>query len=175
MERAWVFETLAVTVAEVDFLDPALAGEPDARERGVRVELRPVEAVTDGSIYVSPTVTMRPAVCRIDLLESRPGAADRMHWHPVMAAGEPGDRLFDRTMPTDPLAWLADRLRHVHGLLEQAGVEDVSRHHADATAIAAEADDIVAAARVGLARVREPWPVVRRDHRGMAATRPQQA
>jgi len=45
MEQAWVFSTLAVTVTTVDFLDPAVAGEPDARERGVRVEVRPVSPV----------------------------------------------------------------------------------------------------------------------------------
>ena len=37
MERLWTFDRLAVTMRRVDFLDPALAGQPGARERGVRV------------------------------------------------------------------------------------------------------------------------------------------
>src|SRR6187402_1645793 len=41
MERSWTFDRLAVTMRRVDFLDPALAGQPDARERGVRVEIKP--------------------------------------------------------------------------------------------------------------------------------------
>lgn len=167
MERMWVFETLAVTVARIDFLDPALAGEPEARERGVRVELRPTSPVASGSVYVSPTVTLQPAVCRIDLLESAPGAADRMHWHPVMDAGEPGDRVFDVATPADPLTWLGDRLRHVQDLLEQAGV-DVEAHAADTDAVKHASEEVVAAARDGLRWAREPWPVVRRDERGMA-------
>jgi len=168
MEQAWVFTTLAVTVTTVDFLDPAVAGEPDARERGVRLEVRPVSSAPSGSIYVSPTVTLHPAVCRIDLLESAPGAADRMHWHPVMHAGEPGDRVFDVDMPTDPVRWLTERLTRVDELLEQAGV-DVRRHAGDLAAVGEASDGIAAVARDGLAWAREPWPDVRHDDRGMAS------
>jgi hypothetical protein len=167
MEQAWVFSTLAVTVTTVDFLDPAMAGEPDARERGVRVEVRPVSSVRSGSIYVSPTLTLHPAVCRIDLLESSPGAKDRMHWHPVMDAGEPGERVFDVDMPADPVRWLTERLCRVHELLEQAGA-DVTRHAADLAAVQDASAGIAAAASAGLAWAREPWPDVRHDERGMA-------
>jgi len=48
VERWWVFEQLTVSVARVDFLDPAVASEHDARERGVRVEVRPAASVTVG-------------------------------------------------------------------------------------------------------------------------------
>ncbi len=170
MEQAWVFETLAVTVAKVDFHDPALAEDPSQRERGVRVEVRPVRAVASGSVYVSPRVTMAPALCRIDLLESRPGAADRMHWHPVMSAGEPGDRVFEPDMPRDPLAWLGTRLLHLDLLLERAGLPDVGRHAVDTTAVAAHVDQILAAVRDGLQWARAPWPDVHHDARGMATT-----
>jgi hypothetical protein len=170
METAWLFDTLAVTVARIDFLDPVLASEPDTRERGVRVEIRPSATTHVGSIYVSPTVTLPPAVCRIDLLESAPGAADRMHWHPVMNAGEPGDRVFDAAIPADPLGWLAEHLADVRGLLNSAGVEDGERHTQSARRVAAHADEIVAAARSGLEWARRPWPEVRQDERGMAAT-----
>jgi hypothetical protein len=167
METAWVFETLAITVARIDFWDPALADDPHARERGVRVEVRPVEQVSGGSVYASPIVTMQPAVCRIDLLESRPGAADRMHWHPVMDAGEPCERVFDATIPSDPTGWLEHQLRHVEELLGGAGV-DVARHSRDVAAVADRSGEILASANEGLAWAREPWPVVRHDERGMA-------
>jgi len=169
--QLWVFDSLAVSVARVDFLDPELVGEPGARERGVRLEVRPVAAVTtgtSGSVYASPAVTLLPAVCRIDLLESAPGAADRMHWHPVMHAGEPGDRVFDTAMPADPLGWLASRLEALGEVLRRAGIGDEDRSGSDVAAVAGAAPDIVSAAREGLAWARRPWPVVRHDERGMA-------
>jgi len=151
MERTWIFDDLAITVARVDFLDPALAGEPDVRERGVRIEVRPLSSQSTGSVYASPTHTLEPAICRIDFLESAPGAADRMHWHPTMPDGEPGDRTFDADMPADPVGWLVS---YLHGL----GVDDVE----------ASAREIGAAVEGGLAWARTPWPDVEHDERGMA-------
>lgn len=167
-ERCWIFDTLAVIVERVDFLDPALAGQPDIRERGVRVELRPVQRGQNGSIYSSLALSLDPAVCRIDLLESAPGKADRMHWHPVMINGEPDDRVFDVAMPADPIGWLSARLRDVDSLLDQAGVTDRARHAGAVSAIAAESEEIVTAVRAGLDWARQPWPVVDRNERGMA-------
>ena len=173
MERAWLFETMCVTVFEVDFLDPALRFEPDARERGVRVELRPTSsAPTGGTVYASDPITLQPAICRIDLLESRPGAADRMHWHPVMRAGEPGDRTFDAALSADPLGWLTERLGNVTILLSGAGAEPAARHEIDAAAVAKMADEIVAAVSIGLENCRAPWPDVAHDERGMALAGP---
>lgn len=172
METAWLFGTLAVTVERIDFLDPAFAAEPDIRERGVRVELRPSASPHIGSIYASPTVTLQPAVCRIDLLESAPGAADRMHWHPTMDKGEPGDRVFDPAIPADPLGWLAGHLADVSGLLTLAGVDDVDRHTESARLVAENAAEILAAARSGLEWARSPWPEVTQDERGMATSQP---
>lgn len=167
-ERCWLFDTLAVTVARVDFLDPARSDAPDARERGVRVEIRPVEATGHGSIYASPAIGLGPAVCRIDLLESAPGAADRMHWHPVMVDGEPGRRTYDPAMRPDPAAWLGDRLHEVPALLERAGLPDLDRHRTAAYAIADASEEVVDTARSGMAWARAPWPEVRHDERGMA-------
>ena len=73
METAWIGDRLALVAADIDFLDPALVGSPDARERGVRLELRPVGQQHEGSVYASPAVRLAPAVVRIDLLESGPG------------------------------------------------------------------------------------------------------
>ena len=168
METAWLFDTLTVTLARVDFLDPELAAAPDTRERGVRVEIRPTELEHIGSVYASPQVTLAPAAFRIDLLESAPGAVDRMHWHPTMDGGEPGDRTFDDSIPADPLGWLADRLGEVTTLLQRAGVEDVTRHERSARDIADHRHEIVEAARTGLEWARAPWPEVTHDERGMA-------
>ena len=54
METAWIFGTLTVTVARIDFLDPAFASEPDTRERGVRIEIRPSASTHVDNIYASP-------------------------------------------------------------------------------------------------------------------------
>ena len=167
METAWLFDTLTVTLSRVDFLDPEFAAAPDTRERGIRIEIRPTVAEHTGSIYASPNLTLEPAVCRIDLLESAPGAADRMHWHPTMNAGEPGDRTFDDAIRVDPLGWLGERLSDVNSLLPE-GVRDLDRHNRAVRDIADHRDEIVEAARHGLEWAREPWPEVQHDERGMA-------
>jgi hypothetical protein len=169
MERVWLFEKLAVAVMRIDFVDPAVAQLPDARERGVRIEIRPVDVVAAGSVYASPAISLQPALCRIDLLESRPRAGDRMHWHPAMAQGEPDERVFDRELSDDPRGWVASRLRDIASLLPGDDAGD-GRHDADAAAIAAATDEIVAAIDAGLAWARGPWPVADHDERGMAPT-----
>jgi len=169
MERVWVFDRLAISVQQIDFIDPAVADQPDARERGVRIEVRPVATATDGSVYASWTRTIRPGICRIDFLESAPGAADRMHWHPDMRDGEPGSRTFDTAMPPDPVGWLTTFLRD--GLadhLSRAGLRGVD---GDLAAIREAADEVGTAVDAGLARTREPWPDVSHDERGMATVR----
>lgn len=173
MRVMFCFGQLAVSVEDVDFVDPARADEPDVRERGARVELRPVKAV-DGngtSIYASPTVTGGPALCRLDFLESAPHAADRMHWHPAMTRGEPERRTFDDALSADPIGWLRARLTDGAAFLRDAGVSDPGPYEADLAALAAGADDVVAQVERVLERARRPWPEVSgRDERGMATT-----
>jgi hypothetical protein len=168
MERAWLFQTLSVTVAEVDFHDPAFRDEPAARERGVRVEVRPTTSAMRGTMYVSAAITMQPAICRIDLLESRPGASDRMHWHPTMRSGEPGDRTFDAVLSADPIRWLSGQLRDLAGLLQNTDAEAADWHRVDADAVSGVADEIADAVRAVLETCRQPWPEVDHDERGMA-------
>jgi hypothetical protein len=171
MERIWLFDRIAIAVARIDFLDPAVAGKPDARERGVRIEVRPVESRLRGSIYVSSYQHLKPAICRIDFLESRPGAADRMHWHPSMGRGEPGERTFDDDMPRDPVGWLTAYLLDLSAFLVRAGVPDVEDMARDLNAVRAAADEIATVVEEGLAWARAtPWPDVQHDERGMAAT-----
>ncbi len=152
----------------MDFLDPALPGDPGDRERGARLEVRPLTTTYEGSAYAGATTTLAPAVCRIDLLESAPGAADRMHWHPTMHDGEPGERTFDPEVPADPTAWLAARLGDPASLL--TGVADPLREQLllDAAAIAAQAPAIARAAAESLEAARGPWPDVAHDERGLA-------
>ena len=168
MEQVWVWDQLAVSVARIDFLDPAVATEPDARERGVRIEVRRARSQVAGSLYSSSTTTLEPAVCRIDFLESAPGAADRMHWHPEMDAGEPCDRVFEPTMPPDPVAWLTAYLLDLGDNLRRSGVTDVESLATDLAGVAAESAVIGRAVADGLAWGREPWPEVAHDERGMA-------
>ncbi len=172
MERAWMFDTLSVTVAEVDFHDPGIWDGPDARERGVRVEIRPTTSAMQGTVYVSTTTTVQPAICRIDLLESCPGAADRMHWHPAMHSGEPGDRTFEAAMSADPITWLSEQLRNLDGLLQGTHAEVAAGHRVDSDAVSRVAGEIVDTVRAGLEACRMPWPEVEHDERGMAITNP---
>lgn len=158
MEIVWVFGGSAVTAVQIDFLDPALSNQPDVRERGVRVEIRPLTQGPMGSIYSSPSISLAPAVLRIDLLESSPFAADRMHLHPDMVDGEPGDRTFDSTMSTDPIGWLRSYLERQHDRVGSI----------DGEAIAKAADMIAAEAGRLLEKAREPWPDVTHDARGLA-------
>ena len=168
MERAWVFDKLAVTMRRVDFVDPEYADQPDVRERGVRVEVKPARTHADGSIYVSDVTTLDGALCRLDFLESAPGKADRMHWHPEMADGEPGDRTFDRDMPADPEAWLTRFLHSgVRDYLRERD-HDVTTYAEDLDQIAAHTGEIVRQLGEGLAWARQPWPDVEHDERGMA-------
>lgn len=172
MRVLFCFERLALLVEDVDFLNPELAGSPDVRERGARLELRPVE-VTDpagGTIYASQLVSSGLGRCRLDFLESAPHAADRMHWHPAMSAGEPERRTFDRELSADPIGWLRGRLTDGATFLRDAGIAAPEEYAGDVRAMAAAADDIVAQVERVLARARQPWPeVAGRDARGMPA------
>ena len=168
MERSWTFDRLAVTMRRVDFLDPALAGQPDARERGVRVEIKPARSQARGSVYASDVVVLDQAMCRCDFLESGPGKADRMHWHPEMVHGEPGERTFEAGIPADPRGWLTLFLRS--GLADQLSLSghDITSYADDLTEIGDVADEIGRALDEALAWSRMPWPDVVRDERGMA-------
>ena len=159
MERIWAFEASAITAVLVDFLDPALAGQPDIRERGVRLEIRPMTVGSLNTIYSSPTVSLKPAVVRIDLLESAPHKADRMHLHPDMVDGYPDDRTYDETMAENPMVWLRSYLTQLHQWVGQA----------DGDAMADASEAITAEAASLREDARQPWPEVVHDERGLVA------
>ncbi|MEU9035124.1 hypothetical protein AB0D45_09440 [Streptomyces sp. NPDC048352] len=127
-----------------------------------------------GSIYVSRALTLARAICRFDLLESAPGAQDRVHWHPAMENGEAFKRLYDEDLSRDPLGWLGERLRDGVRTLELGGVEDAGRFAVDAEVLAESADAIVAETAATLDGLRrDGWPpVFARDERGMALRAP---
>jgi hypothetical protein len=146
-----------------------VAHEPDARERGVRMEIRPARWRPAGSIYASPALQLEPAVVRVDLLESSPHAADRMHWHPVMRDGEPEDRVFDGALKDDPRRWLTGLLsRTSAGAVDGLSPDVASSLRGDGPAIAAAETDILDCVMSTLERSRRPWPHVSHDERGMA-------
>lgn len=168
MQRVWLFETLAIAVEWIDFLDPALVGVADARERGVRVEIRPARSTHRGSIYASPMESLLPAVCRLDFLESTPGAADRMHWHPSMLGGEPRDRTMEAQMGADPVGWLSAQLTSFDLFLTRAGIEPAYPKAADVAAVRGAAAEIAACLASGLEWARDdPWPPAVHDERGL--------
>jgi hypothetical protein len=170
VEKLWLFRRLAIAVFRIDFLDPALTDEADARERGVRIEVKPATSGFEGSVYSSSATRVDPAVCRIDLLESAPNAADRMHWHPTMPDGEPGDRTFDPGIGADPIGWLSTQLDDLAPLLEQAGVPDVPSYADDVADVRAARAEILDDVAAGLAWARQwPWPEVTHDERGLAS------
>ena len=155
---AYIFGSLGVTVEDIYFLEPNPDPGEEGPERGVRVEVRLIERLPrTGSIYSAYPVHLQTAIWRADLLESvaaGPGARDRMHFHPMMADDEPGDRVFDPAIPADPLGWLAERL---------ADIEPIVAAKVTGSELAALADDctqvrwatarIVDAARDAIARV----------------------
>jgi len=170
MRVLFSFEQLAVLVEDIDFLNPEIADQPDVRERGARIELRPILTadVPGGSIYSSQSITAGLGLCRLDFLESAPHAADRMHWHPAMVDGEPESRTFDTELSADPLGWLRGRLKDGARFLSDAGVTDTAPYATDIRMMAEYADDVVAQVERVLARARQPWPeVTARDERGM--------
>ncbi|MCX2731785.1 hypothetical protein OOZ19_16200 [Saccharopolyspora sp. NFXS83] len=167
MHVVWKFGLLAITAEEVDFRDPAGTG-PDVRERGLRIEFRVVDDHHEGSIYASDRWTVRPAFCRLDLLESGPGRADRIHWHPDVRDGEPGDRVFDTALTADPVAWIRERLQDLPAFLRRTGEPDLEVEQED---LNAELEGVLAWIEHALDHSRRPWPVATHDERGLAATR----
>lgn len=152
------FDRVAVVIADIYFVDPNPKPGQEGAEHGVRLEVRFLEPQEhNGSIYAARPILVGEPVWRLDLLESvdgKPGSFDRTHHHPLMRGWEPGGRKFERALSADPLGYLADRLRDLPGLLAQAEVPLDAVSSDDARQLRASVEDIVAATRRMLDRVR---------------------
>ncbi|MEO5876111.1 MAG: hypothetical protein ABIS86_03070 [Streptosporangiaceae bacterium] len=152
MLQAFCFGTVAVTLEDLYFIDPDPDPGQEDPERGVRVELRLMEASPwRGSIYAAQRSVLDSGLWRVDLFESisgGPGSKDRMHHHPRMAEDEPGQRVFDVALTDDPFGWLGTRLAD----LPEACLSP--EHKAGVAELLANSTRIVAAARDMLERVR---------------------
>ncbi|MEU5884451.1 hypothetical protein [Spirillospora sp. NPDC047279] len=156
MLRVFCFGDLGLTVEDVYLVDP----DPDrgGHERGVRVELRPVEPQDRrGSPNASQPVALGQAIWRGDFLESvkgGPGTKDRMHHHPGMRAGEPGRRVFEPGLTDDPMAWLEKRLGDLEPLLDAAGVPVTPAHRHAAAVLRDNLTEVVGTITTVLSEVR---------------------
>jgi len=152
------FARLAVVLGDLYFIDPHPAPGQEGAERGVRVEVRFIEPQEhDGSVYAARPILVGEPVWRLDLLESvdgKPGSFDRTHHHPLMRGYEPGSRKFERGLSSDPLGYLAERLRDLPGLLEQAELPATRVSDEDFRQLQGSVEDIVAATGAMLERVR---------------------
>ncbi|HET6911208.1 MAG TPA: hypothetical protein VFH54_17910 [Mycobacteriales bacterium] len=152
------FNRVGVVLGDIYFVDPNPKPGQEGAEHGVRLEVRFIEPQqADGSIYAARPILIGEPIWRLDLLESvdgKPGSYDRTHHHPLMRGWEPGSRKFERELSSDPLAYLAGRLRDLSGLLQQAEVSADRVGDDDARQLRDSADDIVAATAKMLEQVR---------------------
>jgi len=149
------FESMAVAVSDLYFLDAAAPEDQRGAERGVRLELRSLEAEELlGSVYSAQPLRLGRPIWRVDLLESvagAPGSFDRTHHHPRFAGWEPQARVFDRELSADPIAWVGRRLLDVDGILVDAGLERAAQQ--EAAELRAAVPEILDVLRRLLARV----------------------
>jgi hypothetical protein len=170
------FRRIGVVLGDIYFVDPNPAPGQEGAERGVRLEVRFVEPqALDGSVYAARPILIGAPIWRLDLLESvdgRPGSFDRTHHHPSMRAWEPGRRKFERELSSDPLGFLAARLRDLPGLLAQAEVPEGAVDEDDVRQLREHVDDIVAATAKMLEQVRrgELAHAAEPDESGLART-----
>src|SRR2546430_1479235 len=107
------FNRFGVAVSDLYFQSASPIAGQEGPERGVRLELRLLEAgPNDGSPYDAyPIVVDRP-IWRVDLLESveHPGSLDRSHHHPKVDGWNTGKRHFDEEFSADPVRWAVNLL-----------------------------------------------------------------
>jgi hypothetical protein len=158
MLYAFGFERIAVVVGDLYFVDPNPGEGQEGPERGVRLEVRMLgRGELKGSIYSAQPISVEQPIWRADLLESVagiPGSFDRTHHHPAFRGWEPGTRCFVRELSADPLAWLADRLSDLDGLLEEAGVASDEVDATDGARLREVVPEILDAVRRLLDKVR---------------------
>ncbi|MFM8303130.1 MAG: hypothetical protein ACKOA9_02340 [Actinomycetota bacterium] len=151
MLRVFAFDRLGVVLADLYFQDPRPEPGQEGAERGVRVELRWMEAGEPrGSIYAARPIALGDPIWRVDLLESvdgPPGSFDRAHHHPRFTDWEPGRRRFVPELSADPVGWFAERLGDLATVLAEAGVDPAEVGPHDVEEIRAAVPEIVAGLR----------------------------
>ncbi|MGN9841110.1 hypothetical protein ACTMTI_23590 [Nonomuraea sp. H19] len=165
MRRKWFpvlyvfgFERIGVAVSDIYFVDPEPIPGQEGAERGVRLEIRRLEpGELKGSIYSARPITVDRPLWRVDLLESvssEPGSFDRTHHHPAIEGWEPGARVFDTELSSEPLKWLGARLTDLEAVLAEVGVSRDEVSPADVAGLRERAPEIVDAVGRLLDRIR---------------------
>lgn len=146
MNVAYLYQRLGIVIEDIYFVEPNPDPGEEGPERGVRVEIRLIENhPLSGSRYSAYPIDIRTAIWRADLLGSvaaGPGARDRMHYHPLMADDEPGDRQWDPAIKADPIGWIATQLERIE-MIVAAKVLDVAAYRHDLAEIRRQAPLIV--------------------------------
>ena len=136
MLQVFGFDRIGVVIGDIYFIDPTPAKGQEGPERGVRLEVRMLQpGELTGSIYSARPISIAEPVWRADLLESAdgpPGSLNRAHHHPNMRDWEPGKRVFDRALSSDPVGWVGTMLSYLEGLLDRAGIDVDAALAADA-------------------------------------------
>ncbi len=157
VKNVFCLRRLAITVEAIEFVDPQPEPGQEGAERGARIEIKLLEdQPRRGSVYASIDVLLGRALWRADLLEraDRPGAQDRMHFHPVMVDNEPGARVFDEWLSADPIAWMADSLGSVPRILRDSSVPDVGAFDDDVAELQVHLPEVLAACAARLHEAR---------------------
>ena len=146
MLQVFAFDKVGVVLSDLYFVDPNPGKGQEGPERGVRLEVRMLtQGELNGSIYSARPIEVGQPVWRADLLEAAdgpPGSLNRAHHHPVFRGWEPGKRVFDRGLSSDPVRWVGEQLADLGGLLEQAGIAADASLAADAEQLRASVPDI---------------------------------
>jgi hypothetical protein len=139
MLQLFGFERIGVVVGDIYFIDPVPRAGQEGPERGVRLEVRMLEAgELTGSIYSARPISVAEPIWRVDLLESAdgpPGSLNRAHHHPNMRNWEPGRRVYDEDLSSDPVGFVATMLGDLEGILARAGIQVDDALAADASGL----------------------------------------
>ena len=139
MLQVFGFDRIGVVLGDIYFIDPAPAKGQEGPERGVRLEVRMLgPGELTGSIYSARPISIAEPIWRADLLESAegvPGSLNRAHHHPNMHGWEPGKRVFDRDLSSDPVGFVGTMLSDLEGLLKRAGIDVDATFAADARSL----------------------------------------
>lgn len=145
MLQVFAFDRIGVVLSDLYFVDPNPGKGQEGPERGVRLEVRVLhQGELTGSIYSARPIEVSEPVWRADLLEAAdaPGTLNRAHHHPDFEGWEPGHRVFDRGLSSDPVRWVGEQLGDLERLLGQAGLAAESGLAADAGDLRAAVPEI---------------------------------